>query len=136
MILICPTFHHNKAGTGCGKSTQLPQYIIDDFYAHSPECQGHDRDFVRICCTQPRRLAAQGVASRVADEYITSLGDMVGFRVGKRGNIWDSQKVGKNTRIEFVTEGLLLHQLTKSADKIKNYDCIIIDEAHERNKVE
>jgi len=121
------------AGTGCGKSTQLPQYIVDDFYAHTHIYQ-EQRDFFRICCTQPRRLAAQGVAARVAEEYMTSLGDMVGFRVGKRGNVCDSQKVSKNTRIEFVTEGLLLHQLTKSAENIKNYDCIIIDEAHERNK--
>ncbi len=80
-------------------------------------------------------MAAQGVSKRVADEYYSDLGDMVGFRVGRKGgSAIDCQKVSKNTRIEFVTEGLLLFQLIKSPDKISNYDCIIIDEAHERNK--
>eukprot|EP00978_Attheya_sp_CCMP212_P026187 scaffold85671_cov54-Attheya_sp.AAC.5 len=124
------------AGTGCGKSTQLPQYIIaDDFYTHTPILPNDQRHFVRICCTQPRRLAAQGVAKRVADEYLTSLGKLVGFRVGKRGSgTAESQKVCEITKIEFVTEGLLLYQLTKSPQKLSNYNCIIVDEAHERNK--
>lgn len=130
------------AGTGTGKSTQLPQYILDDFYySHNTtsvdgETQNKKRDFVRICCTQPRRLAAIGVATRVAKEYCTSLGNIVGFRVGKRGrSIQDCEKVSQNTQIEFVTEGLLLYELIKSPKKILNYDCIIVDEAHERNKV-
>jgi ATP-dependent RNA helicase DHX8/PRP22 len=86
-----------------GKSTQIPQYIADDFYSYRGEV---DDLPVRICCTQPRRLAAQLLAERVATEYKTSVGNLVGFKVGSRGRAKeDCVKIGKNTIIEFVTEG-------------------------------
>ena len=130
------------AGTGCGKSTNLPQYIADDFhlYRQSEDCSiteagiTADDKPVRICCTQPRRVAAQKLAGRVAQEYITELGDLVGFKVGSRGRAREEcVKVSENTVIEFVTEGLLLHNMAKSRAFIERYDCIIIDEMHERN---
>lgn len=119
------------AGTGCGKSTQLPQYIADNFYTHSGN-ESSNWTCARVCCTQPRRVAAQRVASRVAAEYQTKLGDMVGYRVGLWGNnVEEARKVSARTRIEFVMEGWLLYHLTRSPSSIANYDCIIVDEAHE-----
>uniref|UniRef100_A0A7S4HZE7 RNA-directed RNA polymerase n=1 Tax=Odontella aurita TaxID=265563 RepID=A0A7S4HZE7_9STRA len=123
------------AGTGCGKSTQIPQYIADDFYMYNSRSNNGNRTHARVCCTQPRRAAAQGVASRVAKEYQTKIGGLVGFRVGVRGNnVEEARKVSAKTQIEFVTEGWLLYHLIKSPCSISNYDCIIVDEAHERNK--
>jgi HrpA-like RNA helicase len=88
-----------------GKSTQIPQYIADDFYSYRDEV-GLDDHPVRICCTQPRRLAAQLLAERVATEYRTSVGDLVGYRIGSRGRAKeDCVKMGENTIVEFVTEG-------------------------------
>lgn len=120
-----------------GKSTQIPQYLADDLLALklSDTLQTNEKhNFVRICCSQPRRLAAQRIAERVSLEYISDIGDLVGFRVGRRNSsIEESQKVSINTRVEFVTEGWLLHSLMKSPKLLANYDCIIVDEAHERN---
>ena len=59
----------------------------------------------------------------------------VGFRVGRRDGVelTDSKKISDCTEIEYVTEGLLLAQLRGSPNRIKNYDVVIVDEAHERN---
>lgn len=120
------------AGTGCGKSTQVPQYIADDFYSYRDEEELDEP--IRLCCTQPRRVAAEKVASRVATEYKTDLGNLVGFRVGSRGRSKeDCNKTSNGTVIEFVTEGLLLFNLARSPTFIEKYDGIIIDEMHERN---
>lgn len=89
----------------------------------------------RLCCTQPRRIAARSIAEHVAKEYHSKLGRRVGFRVGHRDGVGvtDSKKISDKTEIEYVTEGLLLAQLRASPQRIKNYDVIILDEAHERN---
>ena len=120
-----------------GKSTQIPQYLADDLLALklSKTLQTNEKhNFVRVCCSQPRRLAAQRIAERVSSEYISDIGDLVGYRVGRRGSSTEeSQKVSRNTRIEFVTEGWLIYSLMKSQNLLQNYDCIIVDEAHERN---
>ncbi|CAB9502970.1 splicing factor ATP-dependent RNA helicase [Seminavis robusta] len=125
------------AGTGCGKSTQVPQYIADDFYSYrGTGTETGDDPPVRICCTQPRRVAAQKLASRVAQEYMTNLGELglVGFQVGSRGRSREEcVKTSEQTVIEFVTEGKLLFNLARSPDFIQRYDCVIIDEMHERN---
>ncbi|CAD7931400.1 unnamed protein product, partial [Amoebophrya sp. A25] len=78
----------------------------------------------------------QSIAKRVAEEYGTTAGELVGFRVGSRGggSGADSKKICAKTVIEFVTEGLLLFQLSRSPESFANFDCIVIDEAHERNK--
>lgn len=110
-----------------GKSTQIPQYIADDFYSylHEEHVSSEPDASVRILCTQPRRVAAQGMARRVAEEYKTRLGDLVGFRVGSReGSINDSKKTSDRTVIEFVTEGLLLHRMAKFPSFLKRYDCV------------
>ena len=88
-----------------GKSTQVPQYVADDFPGYRGPDVPNDAP-VRICCTQPRRVAAQMIARRVAEEYMTDIGDLVGFRVGSKGRSReDCENVTSTTRIEFVTEG-------------------------------
>ncbi|GKT97713.1 LOW QUALITY PROTEIN: pre-mRNA splicing factor ATP-dependent RNA helicase PRP43 [Colletotrichum tofieldiae] len=95
-----------------------PQLLVYDEYASG----------LQIVCTQPRRLAATELASRVADEMGVILGEEVGYKI--RGD----QMVNKNkkkTRLTYLTEGVLLRQL--SSDKnLSAYACVIIDEAHER----
>lgn len=59
--------------TGCGKTTQLPQFILEDAYRHHKEC--------RIFCTQPRRLSAVAVAERVATERGEPIGQTVGYQI-------------------------------------------------------
>lgn len=54
--------------TGCGKSTQVPQFFLDDWLLNSTNETKHSIKHVEIICTQPRRISAIGVAERVADE--------------------------------------------------------------------
>jgi ATP-dependent helicase HrpA len=102
--------------TGSGKSTQLPKLCL----AAGRGLSG------LVGCTQPRRVAARSVARRVADELGTELGALVGYQVRF------SEKVGENTLIKFMTDGILLAE-TQSDTWLNAYDTIIIDEAHERS---
>lgn len=105
--------------TGSGKSTQLPQYLYENGWA--------DRGF-QVVCTQPRRLAAQTLASRVATEAGASqLGREVGYTV--RFDDCSSP----STRIKYVTDGMLLREATLSDPLLSRYSVIMVDEAHERN---
>lgn len=103
--------------TGCGKSTQLPQFILEDKPTSA-----------KIVVTQPRRLAAIGVASRVAVERGEGLpGEgSVGYAV--RGEV----RCNKNTRLLFCTTGVLLRHMQSEAP-LENITHIVIDECHERN---
>ncbi|WP_434926505.1 ATP-dependent RNA helicase HrpA [Shewanella sp. HL-SH2] len=102
--------------TGSGKTTQLPKICLDLGLG----CRGI------IGHTQPRRLAARSVASRIADELNSPLGDVVGFKVRF------ADAISENSYIKLMTDGILLAELT--SDKYLNqYDAIIIDEAHERS---
>jgi len=103
--------------TGCGKTTQIPQFILEE----SP-------NEAKIVVAQPRRLAATGVANRVANERGESQAGVgsVGYVV--RGDV----AVCKETRLLFCTTGVLLRQL----QSVKALDClthIIVDEVHERH---
>ena len=102
--------------TGSGKSTQLPKLCLRAGL-------GTDR---MIGHTQPRRLAAREVAARIADELKTPLGEFVGYQV-RFGD-----QTTRQTRIKLMTDGILLAE-TQSDPSMKNYDAIIIDEAHERS---
>lgn len=99
--------------TGCGKSTQVPQYL-------------HRSGFDKIACTQPRRIACIGLSKRVSHEMLCEYGSEVGYQIR-----FERHKTAK-TKILFITEGLLLRQLSDD-ENLSNYSVIIIDEIHERN---
>ena len=103
--------------TGSGKTTQLPKMLLE---------MGYGAKGRRIACTQPRRLAAVTVATRVASEMSTPTGGLVGYR-HRYG-----RQVSNETRIVFMTDGVLLAE-TRHDPLLKAYDAIIIDEAHERS---
>ncbi|HSH39801.1 MAG TPA: DEAD/DEAH box helicase, partial [Chthoniobacterales bacterium] len=105
-----------QAPTGSGKSTQVPQILLD---------QGllGDREVVIL---QPRRLAARLLASHVAQERGSRLGEEVGYQI-RFENV-----VSKRTRIRFVTEGILLRQLIQDPE-LRGVAAILFDEFHERH---
>uniref|UniRef100_UPI00358F01F0 probable ATP-dependent RNA helicase DHX35 isoform X1 n=1 Tax=Myxine glutinosa TaxID=7769 RepID=UPI00358F01F0 len=103
--------------TGCGKSTQIPQYLLEAGWAKGNHV---------IAVSQPRRVAAVTVASRVADERGAILGHEVGYCVR-----FDDCSDTHNTRIKFVTDGMLVREMM--ADPLlQRYSVIMLDEAHER----
>ncbi len=102
--------------TGSGKTTQLPKICL----SIGRGVQG------AIAHTQPRRVAARTVASRIAHELKTELGGMVGYKI--RFN----DRVSPDTCIKLMTDGILLAEI-QTDPLLKKYDTIIIDEAHERS---
>ena len=102
--------------TGSGKTTQLPKLCI----AAGRGVRG------LIGHTQPRRLAATSVARRIAEELGSPLGEDVGFKI--RFN----EKVSRSAKIKLMTDGILLAE-TQSDPLLRQYDTVIIDEAHERS---
>ncbi|KAJ2711230.1 putative ATP-dependent RNA helicase ucp12, partial [Coemansia spiralis] len=107
-----------SGATGCGKTTQIPQYILDTALARG--------EYVNIVCTQPRRISAIGVAGRVAEERAGALGGVVGYAV--RGE----SKQGRDTRLLFCTTGVLLRMLVESKD-LDHITHVVCDEVHERS---
>ncbi len=102
--------------TGSGKTTQLPKICLE-LGLGIRGAIGH---------TQPRRIAARSVASRIAQELNCELGQQVGYKVRF------SDKVSENTLIKLMTDGILLTELQQDR-YLNQYDCLIIDEAHERS---
>ena len=103
--------------TGSGKTTQLPQFLVEAGYSRSGS--------KKIGCTQPRRVAAMSVASRVAEEMGVKLGQEVGY------SIRFEDQTNDNTIVKYMTDGMLLREfLTDPA--LEQYSVMIIDEAHER----
>ncbi|GAA5217663.1 ATP-dependent RNA helicase HrpA [Corallincola platygyrae] len=102
--------------TGSGKTTQIPKICLELGLGIGGMI-GH---------TQPRRLAARSVADRIADELGTSLGDVVGFKVRF------SDHTEPRTRVKLMTDGILLAEMQKDR-LLRQYDTLIIDEAHERS---
>ncbi|HSJ01980.1 MAG TPA: helicase-related protein, partial [Verrucomicrobium sp.] len=105
-----------KAPTGSGKSTQVPQMLLDHGVAGDK----------RIVVLQPRRIAARMLASRVASERGVRLGEEVGYQV-RFENVSNSR-----TRILFVTEGVMLRHLLDDPT-LSKIGCLVIDEFHERH---
>ncbi|KAF6155967.1 hypothetical protein GIB67_039298 [Kingdonia uniflora] len=104
--------------TGCGKTTQIPQYLKE---------AGWSEGGYIIACTQPRRLAVQTVASRVAEEMGVKLGEEVGYTI----RFEDCTKPGI-TKIKFLTDGVLLREMMEDP-LLTKYSVIMVDEAHERS---
>ncbi len=102
--------------TGSGKTTQLPKICLT-LGRGVLGCIGH---------TQPRRVAARSVATRIAAELKTELGGVVGYKVRFH------DKVSADTSIKLMTDGILLAEI-HSDPLLKKYDTLIIDEAHERS---
>ncbi len=102
--------------TGSGKSTQLPKFCIE---------AGLGR-FGWIGHTQPRRIAARSISHRLAEEIETKAGDIVGYKV--RFN----DQTQPTSLIKLMTDGVLLAEIHRDRF-LDAYDCIILDEAHERS---
>lgn len=118
---ICAALEENQviivAGeTGSGKSTQLAKICLEAGYGQKGKI-GH---------TQPRRIAAQSVASRVAQECQCALGDMVGYKIRFQ------DKTSRATVIKILTDGMMLSE-TQTDRLLSQYEVIIVDEAHERS---
>ena len=103
--------------TGSGKTTQLTQYLHED---------GYTKGGMMIACTQPRRVAAMSVAKRVSEELDCRLGGLVGYAIRFE------DCTGPDTRIKYMTDGVLLRETLRDSEADK-YSVIIIDEAHERS---
>jgi HrpA-like RNA helicase len=117
---ILETIRSNKSNitmiagdTGCGKSTQVVQYLLES-------------GFEGIACTQPRRIAAISLSRRVAYETLNEYGTKIGYQIR-----FESHR-NHETKAVFLTEGVLLRQL--AVDKLlRQYKILIIDEVHERH---
>jgi ATP-dependent RNA helicase DHX33 len=102
--------------TGSGKTTQLPQYLADD--SRFKGC---------VCVTQPRRVAAVTVASRIAAEMGQKVGeDRVGYCVRF------DEKSTPHALIRVLTDGMLMREMMIDP-KLRRYSVVILDEAHERS---
>ncbi|XP_076080411.1 uncharacterized protein LOC143051368 [Mytilus galloprovincialis] len=118
---ICTTIYKDQTSvilgeTGSGKSTQVVQYL----YQTGMYSEGI------IICTQPRKVAAISLATRVAKEMSSNVGNLVGYQVGM------NSKKSKDTKILYVTDHVLLNECLRDPH-LSMFSCIIIDEAHERS---
>ena len=109
-----------RGATGCGKSTQLPQLLLESSAAeHAGACN--------IIVAQPRRLAATALAERVSSELgEAAVGGLCGYRI--RGD----SKVGGSTALTYVTTGVLLRMLEEDLS-LAFATHIVVDEVHERS---
>lgn len=99
--------------TGCGKSTQVPQYLLS-------------AGFTQIACTQPRRIACISLAKRVSFESLNQYGSKVGYQIR-----FETTRTTA-TKLIFLTEGLLLRQIQQDCE-LSQYQVLIVDEVHERH---
>ncbi|CAH3166074.1 unnamed protein product [Porites lobata] len=108
-----------QGATGSGKTTQVPQYILDEY--------AKDQRYCNIIVTQPRRIAAISISKRVCQERGWTQGSLVGYQVGR------DSCVSEDTRLSYVTTGTLLQKLIHSKN-MNQYTHVILDEVHERDR--
>jgi pre-mRNA-splicing factor ATP-dependent RNA helicase DHX16 len=102
--------------TGSGKTTQLPQFLYEE---------GYCKNGMKVGCTQPRRVAAMSVATRVAEEIGVKIGNEVGYAIRFEDATSDK------TALKYMTDGMLLREFLTEPD-LGGYSALMIDEAHER----
>ncbi|XP_057742352.1 DExH-box ATP-dependent RNA helicase DExH1 isoform X2 [Arachis stenosperma] len=105
--------------TGCGKTTQLPQFILEEEIG---SLRGAD---CNIICTQPRRISAISVSARISAERGENLGETVGYQIRLE------TKRSAETRLLFCTTGVLLRQLVQDP-QLSGVSHLLVDEIHER----
>eukprot|EP00760_Papus_ankaliazontas_P000268 PhM_4_TR10045/c0_g1_i2/m.65597 len=111
VLVLCGT-------TGCGKTTQIPQYLLEH------EVESGRGGSCNIICTQPRRISAVSIASRIADERLEAVGDNVGYVIRL------DSRPGKH--LTLVTSGVLLRML-KGNPRLEGISHVLVDEIHERD---
>ncbi|CAK7224384.1 putative ATP-dependent RNA helicase DHR1 [Sporothrix curviconia] len=110
-----------SGGTGSGKTTQVPQFLYEAGFGSA------ESDYPgMIGVTQPRRVAAVSMAKRVAEELGEAHGRAVAYQIRFESN------VSKGTAIKFMTDGVLLRELSEDVT-LRKYSAVVIDEAHERS---
>ena len=102
-----------QGSTGSGKSTQVPQFLLSEHASR--------RQYCNIICTQPRRIAAMSVAKFVAESRGWRLGTLVGYQIAM------DKSVSEDTRLTFVTTGVLLKKLVNMKN-MNQFTHIILDE--------
>ncbi|XP_017450005.1 ATP-dependent RNA helicase TDRD9 isoform X4 [Rattus norvegicus] len=105
--------------TGSGKSTQLPQYVLDHYTQRSAFCN--------IVVTQPRKIGASSIARWISKERSWTLGGLVGYQVGLE------KTATEDTRLIYMTTGVLLQKIV-SAKSLMEFTHVFIDEVHERTE--
>uniref|UniRef100_A0A8C1F641 ATP-dependent RNA helicase TDRD9 n=1 Tax=Cyprinus carpio carpio TaxID=630221 RepID=A0A8C1F641_CYPCA len=108
-----------RGATGSGKTTQLPQFILDHYAEKKTPCN--------LVVTQPRKIGATSIARWVARERKCTLGSLVGYQVGLE------KMATEHTKLIYVTTGVLLQKLV-SSKTLTEYSHIFIDEVHERTE--
>ncbi|KAJ5890704.1 uncharacterized protein N7473_006932 [Penicillium subrubescens] len=110
------------AETGSGKSTQVPQMILND------AIEGSAGGYCNVLCIQPRRIAARLLAQRVANERLESIGNTVGYMIR-----FGIKRPAKGGSITYCTTGLALNLLQDNPNLLNSFSHIILDEVHVRD---
>jgi ATP-dependent RNA helicase DHX29 len=117
VVIIC-------GETGCGKSTQVPAFLLEHQLSQGKEC--------KIYCTEPRRISAISLARRVSEELGENRGDLgtnrslVGYTIRLESN------TSKETRLVYATTGIVMRMLEGSND-LQDVTHLVLDEVHERS---
>ncbi|KAI9891929.1 MAG: hypothetical protein M1814_002314 [Vezdaea aestivalis] len=117
IVIIC-------GETGCGKSTQVPSFVLEHELSHGRSC--------KIYCTEPRRISAISLAKRVSEEFGEHRNDLgtarsfVGFAIRLEANMT------KDTRLVYATTGIVMRMLERSND-LADITHLVLDEVHERS---